>query len=71
MGRMKKADDGSSREVEVSVLNLQRLVSRKEIRKMRELRAMGYSISRIAAILGRSPSTVSHYLKSDERMCMK
>ena len=55
MGRMKKADDGSSREVEVSVLNLQRLVSREEIKRMRELRAMGYSISRIAMIIGRSP----------------
>ena len=71
MGRMKKTGEGADCEVEVSVLNLQRLVSRKEIRKMRELRAMGYSISRIAAILGRSPSTVSHYLKSDERMRMK
>lgn len=71
MGRTKKADDGSSREVEVSVLNLQRLVSREEIERMRGLRAMGHSINRIAMMIGRSPSTVSHYLKSDERMRMK
>lgn len=71
MGRIRKADEGADCEVEVSVLNLQRLVSREEIERMRELRAMGHSINRIAMIIGRSPSTVSHYLKSDERMRMK
>jgi AcrR family transcriptional regulator len=29
------------------------------------------SIRRIAAILGRSPTTVAHYLKSEERMRFK
>lgn len=55
-------------EVEVSVLNLQRLVSEAEIREMRRLRKKGLSIPEIARIISRSPTTVKHYLKSNERM---
>jgi len=38
------------------------------IRKMRELRKKGLSIMKIARILHRSPTTVNHYLKSNQRM---
>jgi len=48
-----------------------RLVSRDEMERMRELHSKGLGIRRIAAILGRSPTTVAHYLKSEERMCFK
>lgn len=59
---------GQSRALEVSILKLQRLVTEEEIRKMRELRKKGLSIMKIARILHRSPATVNHYLKSNQRM---
>ena len=56
---------GEDGEISVSALNLQRLVTREEMERMRELRRRGMSIRRIAYLLGRSPTTIIHYLKSD------
>jgi len=55
-------------EVKVEVLRLQRLVTKEEIMRMRLLRKEGLSIPKIARIMKRSPTTVSHYLKTDHRM---
>jgi len=49
--------------IEVSILRLQKLVSREEIERMRELRKKGLSIPKIARLVKRSPSTVSYYLR--------
>jgi len=54
--------------VEVSTLNLQRLVTKEEIKLMRRLYQELRSVHKVARLLGRSPTTVNHYLKSDERM---
>ena len=58
-------------EIEIKILNLQRLVTKEEIMRMRLLRKEGLSIPKIARIMGRSPTTVSHYLKFDQRMGRK
>ncbi|RLI41218.1 hypothetical protein DRO64_07835 [Candidatus Bathyarchaeota archaeon] len=58
-------------EIEIKILNLQRLVTKEEIMRMRLLRKEGLSIPKIARIMKRSPATVSHYLKSEERMGRK
>jgi len=50
---------------EVSVLNLQRLVTKEEVQRMRKLREKGLSIPRIARVMRRSPATVSYYLQHD------
>jgi len=51
------------KEIEVSPLNLQKLVTEDEIETMRELRKKGLSIPKIARLIKRSPSTVSYYLR--------
>jgi len=61
----------SKNNVEVSVLRLQRLVTKEEIELMRELHRKGMSTRKIARLLGRSPTTIIHYLKSEERMRFK
>ena len=58
-------------EIEIKILNLQRLVTKEEIMRMRLLRKEGLSIPKIARIMKRSPATVSHYLKFDQRMGRK
>jgi len=58
-------------EVKVEILKLQKLVTKDEIRFMRLLRKEGLSIPKIARIMKRSPATVSHYLKFDQRMGRK
>jgi len=62
------------KEIEVSPLNLQKLVTEDEIETMRELRKKDLSIPKIARLIKRSPSTVSYYLRhnlDDGRMGIK
>ena len=57
--------------IEIKILNLQKLVTKEEIMRMRLLRKMGLSIPKIAEMMKRSPTTVSRYLKSEEQMGRK
>lgn len=52
----------------VEPLPLQNLVAKREIRLMRRLRRKGFTVKKIAETVKRSPTTVRHYLKSNERM---
>ena len=55
----------SRQQIEVSHLNLQRLVTKEEIQKMRELKRLGFSLREIARITGRSYAAVQYYLHHD------
>jgi len=52
-------------EISVAPLNLQRLVTREEIEKMRRLYRELRSVHKVGKILRRSPATVRFYLQHD------
>ena len=54
--------------MEVKLLSWKRLVTDTEILEIRLLYAQLKNFKKVARIVKRSPRTVSHYLKSTERM---